>query len=117
MEAERKQSIFLTDIGASIYKLLQSLVSPHKWGEKTLEELMTALKQHFDPTPSEIVQQYKFNSCYRQPTETIATFTSELHSLAEICNYGASLDECYEIINNSIQCWLFAKTNCQRPLR
>ena len=56
VEAERKQSIFLTVIGPSTYKLLRSLVSPHKPEEKTLEELTTALKQHFDPPPSEIVQ-------------------------------------------------------------
>ena len=97
------------------------MVSPHKPGEKTLEELTTALKQLFDATPSEIVQQYKFNSCYRQPRETIATFMSELRSLAEICNYGASLDEMLRdclvcgINNNIIQRRLFAETKLTLP--
>ena len=34
------------------------------------------------------MQRYKFNSCYRQPTETIAIFISELRSLGEFYNYG-----------------------------
>ena len=121
VEAERKRSIFLTVIGPSTYKLFRSLISPHKPGEKTLEELTAALKQHFDPTPSEIVQRYKFNSRDRQPTETIATFISELRSLAEFCNYRASLDEMLRdrlvcgINNNIIRRRLFAESKLTLP--
>ena len=67
------------------------------------------------------MQRYKFNSRYRQPTEIIATFISELRSLAEFCNYGASLDEMLRdhlvcgINNNSIQRWLFAETKLTLP--
>ena len=44
-------------------------------------------------TPSEIVQRYRFNTRYRQQAETIATFVSELRSIAEFCNYGESLND------------------------
>ena len=91
-------------------------MSPNKPGEKTLEELTTALKKYYDPTPSEIVQRYKFNSRYRQPTKTIATFISELRSLAEFCNYGTNLDEMLwdrvvcGINDSTIQCRLLLET-------
>ena len=113
VEEERKRSIFLTVVGPSSYKLVRSLVSPNKPGEKTLEELMTALKKYYDPTPSEIVQRYKFNSPYRQPTETIATFISELRSLAEFCNYGTNLDE---MLRDQVVCGINDSTIQRRLL-
>ena len=78
---------------SSSYKLLRSLISPQKPGDKTLDELITVLQRHHSPTPSEIVQRYRFNTCYRQQAETIATFVSELRSIAEFCNYGESLND------------------------
>ena len=50
-------------------------------------------KRHHSPTPSEIAQRYRFNTRYRQQAETIATFVSELRSIAEFCNYGESLND------------------------
>ena len=41
--------------------------------------------------PSEIVQRCEFNSRVRQSGESISTFVSLLRSLAEHCNFGASL--------------------------
>ena len=93
LEEAKKKSIFLTVIGSSSYKLLRSLISPQKPGDKTLEELITVLQRHHSPTPSEIVQRYRFNTHYRQQAETIATFVSELRSIAEFCNYGESLND------------------------
>ena len=56
---------------------------------------MAVLKQHYNPTPSVIVQRYKckFHSHSRQPSETIATFMLELRSIAEFCNFGQTLDD------------------------
>ena len=56
----KKRSILLSVMGPSAYKLLRSLVSPDKPGEKSYEELVTAMKLHHNPVPSEIVQRYKF---------------------------------------------------------
>ena len=76
VKAERKLSIFLTVIGPSTYKLLQSLVLPHKLGEKTLEELtlsstLTQLPLKFcDDTNAIVVtgsllrqSQHSFHNC------------------------------------------------------
>lgn len=91
-EDAKKRSILLSVMGPSSYKLLRSLVSPAKPGEKSYEELVAAMKQHHNPVPSEIVQRYKFNSRFRREGESVATFVSELRSLAEFCNFGATLD-------------------------
>ena len=90
---DKKRAIFLTVIGPTAYKLLRNLVAPAKPGEKSYSDLVAAMKQHHSPIPSEIVQQFTFNSRFRQPGESVSTFVCELRSLAEFCNYGATLDE------------------------
>ena len=90
---ERKRSIFLLVIGPKTYKLLCSLVSPNKPGDKSFAELVQALKSHYNPEPSEIVERYKFHTRFRKPGESVATFVSELRTLAQTCNFGDSLGD------------------------
>ena len=92
-DGDRKKSAFIAVIGPTTYTLLRNLVSPEKSGDKSYEQLATTLKNHYNPTPSETVQRSKFNSRFRRPGESVATFVSELRSLAEFCNFGASLDD------------------------
>ena len=90
---DKKRSILLTVMGPSAYKLLRSLISPAKPGDKSFEELVTAMKLHHNPAPSVIVQRYKFNGRFRREGESVAKFVSELRSLSEFCNYGPTLDD------------------------
>lgn len=89
----KKRSAFLAMIGPATYALLRNLVSPDKPGDKSYEELVSLLKDHYNPTPSETVQRSRFHSRVRKPGETVATFVSELRSLAKFCNFGATLDD------------------------
>ena len=52
----KKKSAFLAVIGLTTYTLVRNLVSPAKPGEKSYDELVKALKDHFNPIPSETVQ-------------------------------------------------------------
>ena len=91
-DADKKRAVLLTVIGAATYKTLRNIVSPMKPGEKSYVELVEALTKHFKPTPSEIVERFKFHSRVRKPGESIATYVAELRSLTEYCNFGATLD-------------------------
>ena len=82
---EEKKVLLLMMMGPSAFKLLKSLVSPAKPGDKTYVELM---KQHHTMT-----QRYKSNNPFWRECESIAQFLSELRALAEHCNYGASFDD------------------------
>ena len=70
---------------------------------------------HFSPAPSEIVQRFKFHSRFRNPGESVATFVSEICSLAEFCNFGPNLEEILRdrivcgISDDTIQCHLLAE--------
>ena len=68
-------------------------MSPAKLGDTPYNDLVDAMKQHVDPTPSVTVQRFKFNSCVHLAEETVSTYVSELRSIAEHCNFGKSLDD------------------------
>lgn len=114
-DAGKKRAILLSVIGSSTYALLRNLVSPAKPGEKSYDELVSVLKDHYNPTPSETVQRSRFNSRFRKPGESVATFVAELRALAEFCNYGSSLDKMIRdrvvcgIMNGKIQAKLLAE--------
>lgn len=79
-------------IGPTTYALVKNLVSPAKPGDKSYDNLVKILQDHFNPIRSETVQRSRFNSCFRKQGETVATFVAELQLLTEYCNFGASLD-------------------------
>lgn len=64
------------------YNLVRKLVSPVKPSEKSYVDLVKVLTDHFNPTPSETVQRFKFHPRFSNPGETIAIFVSELHWLS-----------------------------------
>ena len=90
-DAAKKRSAFLSIIGLTTYKLLSSLITPDKPGGKSYEDLVKVLKEHHNPTPSEIIQRYKFHTRIRKPEESTNQFVAELRALAKYCNFGASL--------------------------
>ena len=55
-DTDKKKSTFLAVIGPATYTLVRNLVSPNEPGDKLYDELVAALKKHFNPTPSETVQ-------------------------------------------------------------
>ena len=92
-EAGKKRAVLLTVMGAATYKVLRNILLPAKPGEKTYAELVEALSKHYRPTPSEIVERYKFHSRVRKAGESIANYVAELRSLSEYCNFGAVLND------------------------
>ena len=91
-EAAKKCAILLTVIGPATYKVLRNLVSPEKPGEVEFSELVKTLSEHFSPTPSKIVERFKFNSRIRKSEESVSTYVAELHALAANCNFKDTLD-------------------------
>ena len=87
------EAILLNVVEAEIYQLMLSLVAPDKSTEKTFDQLVQLVQQHYQPTPSVIVQRFKFNSRAQNSGESIATFVAELRRLLEHCNFGQTLGD------------------------
>ncbi|KAK3745705.1 hypothetical protein QZH41_007914 [Actinostola sp. cb2023] len=62
---KKRKAILLSVIGPSAYKILRNLTSPEKANEKPCEEIITLLRNHFAPKPSQTVQRFKFHSRVR----------------------------------------------------
>ncbi len=90
---EKKRAVFLSVVGAETFKVLRSLVSPEKPGDKSLADLLQKLEDHFSPKPSEIVERFKFHTSFRKPGESMAAYLARLRALAKYCNFGASLED------------------------
>ena len=58
---EKKVPVLLSNIRAKTYGLLRSLVALKAPKDKTLAEIKTLLKSHFEPTPSVIAEHYRFH--------------------------------------------------------
>ena len=91
--AEKKRSVFLSVVGPKTYNLLGSLLAPAKPGEKSYDVLIEKLKDHYNPAPAEIVERHKFYTRQQRPGENIATFVSELRSIAKRCNFEGTLEK------------------------
>ena len=61
--------------------------------DRSYTELVELVKGHYNPTPSPIVQRFKFNSRMRQQGENVATFVTALKQLTKHCAFGAALDD------------------------
>ncbi|KAH7941855.1 hypothetical protein HPB49_017951 [Dermacentor silvarum] len=58
----KKRSIFLSCCVPRTNSLLRSLVKPETPQDQTLDEILAVLGRHYAPTPSVVVQRFRFNS-------------------------------------------------------
>lgn len=59
---DKKKAILLSIVGAETYQLMRSLVAPEKPAAKGFDALIKLVQDHYQPTPSVILQRFKFNS-------------------------------------------------------
>jgi len=77
--------------GSGNFQVAESLIAPDKPDTKSYADLVKVLTKHFQPTPSETVQRFKFHGRTHQPAESVAAYVAEFRAIAEHCNFGASL--------------------------
>ena len=68
-------------------------MAPDKPTDKSLEELVTLVKEYHTPPPSVTVQWFKFNSRSQRDGESVAEFVAELRRLSEHCKFEVTLDD------------------------
>jgi RNase H-fold protein (predicted Holliday junction resolvase) len=83
----------LTVIGSKTYSPLRNLVAPTLPQEKSLEQLVTILKQHYEPRPLVIAERFHFHQRDQAVGESIADYMAELRKLTTHCQYEDHLSE------------------------
>ncbi|KRY49822.1 hypothetical protein T03_16186 [Trichinella britovi] len=91
--AEKKRAILMSVCGPSAYVIIRSLLTPLSLNEVTFEEIVSKVKEHFNPAPSEIVFRLRFHKRSQRPNESITEYVAALRNLSENCNFGNTLDD------------------------
>ena len=87
----KKRAIFLSTAGPKVYGLIRNLLSPAKPNSKSFDELTKLVTDHMNPTPSIIVERFKFNTSCRKEGESMSNFGAELRKMAEPCKFPAEI--------------------------
>ena len=90
---DKKRAVLISTVGSESYHLLRNLCVPQTPKQKTYDDLVKLLKNHYQPKPSVIVQRFKFNNRFRTPPESVSNFVAELRRLSFYCDYGDKLEE------------------------
>ena len=88
-----KASLFLSLVGPKTYKLLKDLVSPRKPSALSYAELVTCLRNHYNPKPIVIAERFKFWKSHQGEEELIAQYVVRLKQLASTCDFGEFYDD------------------------
>ena len=72
-EDAKKKGIFISSCGPQTYQLLKSLVAPERPRDKSYQVLTQALKNHYQPKPSKIIQRH---SRKQRDNESISDFVA-----------------------------------------
>ncbi|KAH9384861.1 hypothetical protein HPB48_026890 [Haemaphysalis longicornis] len=97
------------------YKTLKDLLLPAKPEEKTFEDLVKVLSDHYEPSSQVIAERFKFNRRYQGEGESVAAFAVTLKHTAAKCNCGTFLDDALRdrfvagLRNSTIQTGLLKK--------
>uniref|UniRef100_A0A5S6QBK2 RNA-directed DNA polymerase n=1 Tax=Trichuris muris TaxID=70415 RepID=A0A5S6QBK2_TRIMR len=91
-DQQRKLAVLCSSSGPKTYSIIRSLTSPDAPSTKTFDEVMTLLRAHFVPKPSEMYRRFQFQRRSQQVGEGIAVYVAELRHLAQHCNFGDTLD-------------------------
>ena len=76
-----------------VYCLIRNLLSPTKPTEKSFDEIVEAVRNHYQPVPSVIVQRFNFHTRACKSGESVSMYVSVLWKLLEYCNFGDTLED------------------------
>ena len=92
IESECKVAVFLSSIGGKNYTLLRDLLLQQPM-DKSLDELTSILRRHFEPKPVVIAERFHIHRRNQGADENVAKYVAELRKLATHCRFGGYLEE------------------------
>ena len=76
--ADMQAPVFLNAVGKEHYQLLSNLFAPTPPVRKSLEQIVEALKGHYDPKRLVIAERFNFHRRQQGKSETVTQFLAEL---------------------------------------
>lgn len=90
-ENDTKVAVLLCVMGAKMYGLLRSLLTPEKPADKSFQQIADIVNEHLNPKPLVIVERFRFHKRNQAKGESISEYIAKLHQLSEHCQFGAGL--------------------------
>ena len=90
---EKKVPILLNVMGATTYGVLRSLLAPANPKEKSMAEIVAALKGHYEPKRNVVAERFQFHRRNQNQGESVTEFVAELRRIAARCAFGNYLDQ------------------------
>ena len=90
---EKQRAILLSIVGGKTYQLIRNFLGPAKPTERSFDEIVEAVRNHYQPVPSVIVKRFNFHTRACKLGENVSTYVSELRKLLEYCNFGDTLED------------------------
>lgn len=90
---DRRAATLLIAIGKSTFQVLRNLVIPAKLQDKSYDNIVKTLLDHYEPKPLVIAERFNFNGRQQGPTESVTVYAAELRRLSIHCEFGFFLDD------------------------
>nr|XP_049466052.1 uncharacterized protein LOC120958534 [Anopheles coluzzii] len=88
-----KRDFLLHYMGGPTYDVLCNKLKNAEPHTKTYDEIVALLKEHYSPTPLEILENFKFASRKQLEQKTLSDYLMHLEKLAQTCNFGDYMDK------------------------
>ena len=112
--AVKQRAILLSIVGGKTYQLIRNLLVPAKPTERRFDEIVEAVRNHYQPVPSVIVQRFNFHTRACKSGANVSTYVSELRKLSEYCDFGDTLLE--DMLRDRLVCGINDKRVQRRLL-
>ncbi|XP_058448956.1 uncharacterized protein K02A2.6-like [Malaya genurostris] len=88
-----KRDYLLHHMGGATYDVLCNKLKNGEPDTKSFDEIVALLKDHFNPDPLEILENFKFSSRKQLEHESLSEYLMDLEKLAQTCNFEDHLDK------------------------
>ena len=92
-EEKKIVATFLTSVSSKTYNVLRDLLAPVKPSSVKLTDLVTTLRDHYEPKPIVIAERFHFHRREQREGEGMAAYSATLKKCSEHCAFGAFLEE------------------------
>nr|XP_054922684.1 uncharacterized protein LOC129382568 [Dermacentor andersoni] len=108
----KKRALLVAAVGSRTLEILCGRAATRKPSSLSYEEVVATLNEHYDPSPNEISESFKFFHQSQQEGESMQTFVVEIRRIAHNCNFSSMLQG---MLRDRIVCGVRSK-NLQKEL-
>ncbi|KAJ7997983.1 hypothetical protein DPEC_G00217820 [Dallia pectoralis] len=81
VDDRKKVPILLSSVGAATRGLLRNLVQPDKPKDRTFNQIVTILKDYYEPKPLVIAERFRYRKCVQKSGQKVTEYAAELRQI------------------------------------